>query len=226
MKSYDLTHIIHESMPVYPGTQPPKLTPVNTLEEDGFAETLLTLYSHTGTHMDAPAHMFMDGLTLDQMEVERFIGPALCIDVRNSAKYITLEDLIPHQTAISESDFVLFCTGWSSKWGTPEYFDGFPVLEEAAANWLACHSLKGIGIDALSVDHATGHEFPNHGIIFGACLFIIENLKGLEAIIGKQVLLTCLPMNYVNSDGAPVRAVALEGVAYGNMANIWPCPCP
>lgn len=214
MKSYDLTHIIRESMPVYPGTEPPKLTPINTLEEDGFAETLLTLYSHTGTHMDAPAHMFMDGLTLDQMEVERFIGPALCIDVRNAGKYITLEHLMPHQVAISESDFVLFCTGWSEKWGTPEYYDGFPVLEEAAANYLAAHDLKGIGIDAMSVDPTDAHEFPNHGIIFGATLFIIENLKGLEAIINRKVLLTCLPMNYENSDGAPVRAVALDDLTF------------
>lgn len=214
MKSYDLTHIIQESMPVYPGTEPPTLTPINTLEEDGFAETLLTLYSHTGTHMDAPAHMFMDGLTLDQMDVERFIGPALCIDVRNAGKYITLEHLIPHQATIGESDFVLFCTGWSSKWGSPDYYEGFPVLEEAAANWLAANNLKGIGVDALSVDPTNSHEFPNHGIIFGATLFIIENLKGLEAIINKKVLLTCLPMNYENSDGAPVRAVALDEIPF------------
>lgn len=214
MKSYDLTHIIQESMPVYPGTQPPKLIPVNTLEEDGFAETSLTLYSHTGTHMDAPAHMYMDGLTLDQMNVERFIGPALCIDVRKVGKHITLENLIPYQKLIGESDFVLFCTGWSSKWGSPAYFEDFPILEEAAANWLAAHNLKGIGIDAISVDPTEGHEFTNHGILFGACLFIIENLKGLEEIISKKILLTCLPINFENSDGAPVRAVALEEIDF------------
>ncbi len=211
MKAYDLTHIIQESMPVYPGTQPPKLTLVNTLKDDGFAETLLTLYSHNGTHMDAPAHMEMDGLTLDQMPVERFIGPALCIDVRKVGKYITLEDLIPHQEAIGKVDFLLLCTGWSEKWGSPEYFSGYPVLEEAAANWLAAHCLKGIGIDAISVDPTESHEYMNHGILFGACLFIIENLKNLDAIIDKDILLTCLPINYENSDGAPVRAVALEG---------------
>jgi kynurenine formamidase len=211
MKSYDLTHIITEDMPVYPGTKPPKLTPVNTLEADGFAETLLTLYSHTGTHMDAPAHMALDGMTLDQMDVDRFIGPAVCIDVRNAGQFITLEDLMPHQEAIGDSDFVLLCTGWSQKWGQPDYSKGFPVLEEAAANYLAANNLKGIGIDCISVDPTETHEFPNHGIIFGACLFIIENLKNLEAIVGKQVVLACLPMNFYHSDGAPVRAIALEG---------------
>ncbi len=214
MKSYDLTQIMTERMPVYPGTEPPKLTPVTTLENDGFVETLLTMYSHTGTHMDAPAHMAIDGLNLDQMDVERFIGPAICIDVRKAHKYITLEDLIPYQEQIAECDFVLFCTGWDKKWDSPEYFKGFPILEEAAANWLAAHDLKGIGVDTISVDNMEVSEFANHGILFGACLFIIENLKDLETIIDKKVLLTCLPLNFENSDGAPVRAVALEGVSF------------
>lgn len=214
MKAHDLTQIITETMPVYPGTKPPKLVPVTTLDHDGFAETLMTLYSHTGTHLDAPAHMAIDGQTLDQMPVDQFIGPALCIDVRNAGPFITLEDLIPHQQAIMEADFVLFCTGWSQKWNSTEYLSGYPVLEEAAANWLAANSLKGIGVDAISVDPSDGNEFANHGILFGACLFIIENLKNLEEIIGKRVLLTCLPINYENADGAPVRAVALEGISF------------
>ena len=52
MKIVDLTHTIAENMPVYPGTEGPKLTTANTYETDGFKETLLKMYSHTGTHMD------------------------------------------------------------------------------------------------------------------------------------------------------------------------------
>ncbi len=214
MKCYDLTQIITEDMPVYPGTKPPSLSPVTTLDHDGFAETLMTLYSHTGAHMDAPAHMAVDGMTLDQLPVDRFIGPAVCIDVRDVGKYITLEHLIPHQEAIAAADFVLLCTGWSKHWQDGTYYRGYPVLEEAAANWLAAHGLKGIGVDAISVDPTDGNEYANHGILFGACLFIIENLTNLEAIVGKRVLLTCLPVHYRHADGAPVRAVALEGVSF------------
>lgn len=54
MKIIDLTHTIAENMPVYPGTEGPKLTTANTYETDGFKETLLKMYSHTGTHMDPP----------------------------------------------------------------------------------------------------------------------------------------------------------------------------
>ena len=61
MKVYDLTHTIRNDMPVYPGTEQPRLTTACTIEEVGYRETLLHMYSHTGTHMDAPAHMLPDG---------------------------------------------------------------------------------------------------------------------------------------------------------------------
>ena len=61
MRCIDLTHLISREMPVYPGTEPPRLQPANTYDRDGFQETLLTMYSHTGTHMDPPAHLFAGG---------------------------------------------------------------------------------------------------------------------------------------------------------------------
>lgn len=59
MKIIDLTHFISEDMPVYPGTEQPKLKQANTYEKDGFKETLMTMYSHTGTHMDPPNHLLL-----------------------------------------------------------------------------------------------------------------------------------------------------------------------
>ncbi len=66
MKVLDLTHKIKENMPVYPGTEGPKFIPANTYEKDGFKETLLQMYTHTGTHMDPPAHLYPGRTTLDQ----------------------------------------------------------------------------------------------------------------------------------------------------------------
>lgn len=58
MKGSDLTHTISEDMPVFPGSETPKLTTKSAYEKDGFKETLLQMYSHVGTHMDPPAHIF------------------------------------------------------------------------------------------------------------------------------------------------------------------------
>lgn len=83
MKIIDPTHTIKEDMPVYPGTDTPKLTPANTYEKDGFKETLIQIYTHTGTHMDPPAHLHAGQTTLNQFPSEQFIGKALLIDCRD-----------------------------------------------------------------------------------------------------------------------------------------------
>lgn len=80
MKIIDLTHLISSDMPVYPGTEKPKLEIATTYEEHGFKETLLTFYSHTGTHMDAPSHIFSGKKELDEFEVEAFVGKGFIVD--------------------------------------------------------------------------------------------------------------------------------------------------
>lgn len=57
MKIVDLSHTISPDMPAYPGTEQPIFKIGRTIENDGFLEKEITLYSHTGTHIDAPAHL-------------------------------------------------------------------------------------------------------------------------------------------------------------------------
>lgn len=68
MTAHELTHTIRNDMPVYPGTEQPRLTTACTIDQCGYRETLLHMFSHTGTHMDAPAHMLRDGTALDCYE--------------------------------------------------------------------------------------------------------------------------------------------------------------
>ena len=93
MKVIDLTHVIEEKMPVYPGTETPRLEPANTYEKDGFQETRISMFSHIGTHMDPPAHLFPQRTTLDCFPPEQFIGKAIVIDCRDlsEGESITLD---------------------------------------------------------------------------------------------------------------------------------------
>jgi kynurenine formamidase len=204
----DLTHTLAEGMPAYPGTEPPTLQPANTVAKDGFAEKLLTMYSHTGTHIDAPAHMLAEGATLDRMEVGRFVGPACVLDA-TGRDLIERAFLETHRDLLEGCEFVLFHTGWSRLWGREAYFEGFPVLAPEAAQWLADRGLKGIGFDAISVDPVGSADFPNHMILFRKGILSIENLTGLEPLIGLRFLFSCLPLKIEAADGSPVRAVAL-----------------
>ena len=211
MKIIDLTHNIEPNMPVYPGTEPPVIHRVNTIETDGFLEHKVTMFTHTGTHVDAPSHILKNGSTLNTYDAAYFVGNGFVIDIQiQTGREITKELLIYHEDVINESDFLLLNTGWSRHWGKDTYFSGYPVLDPDAAVWLTKRNgLRGIGIDAISFDREGSNDFPVHHILLGAGKLLIENLTNLLNVGQKKFRFTCLPLKTQQADGAPVRAIAI-----------------
>lgn len=208
MKVVDLTHVVHPGMPVFPGTEPPIFKVANTIEKDDFCEMKITMYSHTGTHMDAPAHMLEDGVTLDRMSVTNFVGKAVILEFDNK-KDIQLKDIVQYQDRIVKSDFVIIKTGWSKFWGRKEYFEGFPSINVNVANWLVGFNLKGVGIDTISIDDMKSISFEVHKILMKNNLIIIENITNLEKIENDFFTLAALPLKTLDADGSPIRAIAI-----------------
>lgn len=210
MDIIDLSHIVSSDIPVYPGTEAPTFNAACSIAQDGFLEKKMTLFSHVGTHLDAPAHIIQGAKTLDQFPVDRFFGEACLIKpVLAENKKINLDSLEPFEKLIRESDFVLFHTGWSQYWGKDRYFSGFPVLSVEAASWLTGFSLKGIGVDMISVDENGSEDFTIHKILLEQELIIVENLARLETLDTKRFLFSCFPIKFKEADGSPVRAVAI-----------------
>jgi arylformamidase len=210
MKIIDLTQFIEPGMPVYPGTEPPLIKNATTIAAEGFAEKYIAMFSHTGTHMDAPGHILAGAPTLDRLAIDRFTGPGVVIDLPTSepGRIVTDRDLEPKLKDIGKADFVLFRFDWSRLWGRREYFTAFPVLSEDAAAVLAGADLKGVGVDCISVDAMDTQAFPIHRIFFRAGLVIIENLTGLSALAGKAFTFSAFPLKLRDADGSPVRAAA------------------
>ncbi|MDD3347229.1 cyclase family protein [Oscillibacter sp.] len=207
----DLTHTITPDIPAYPGSATPTLTSTGSLTRTGYRETRLSLTSHTGTHMDAPAHLLRDGAPLEVLPVSQFCGRAVVLDVSSLApnSIITTDLLREKCDLIRSADFVLFYTGWEKRWGTDAYFaDDFPVPDEAAAKYLVSCGLKGVGTDALSVDTLRDPAFLAHKALLGGGLVILENLCLKKVVCRKEFMLFALPLKFQNADGAPVRAIA------------------
>lgn len=120
MTVIDLTHPVAPGMPVYPGTVPPSVERANTLERDGFLEHRIGMHTHTGTHMDAPAHILPGGATLDSYPAERFMGPAFMIEALDGPPAIA--SLRAHEDEIRKSDFLIMRTGWGGKVGLRRVF--------------------------------------------------------------------------------------------------------
>ncbi|MBQ9985183.1 MAG: cyclase family protein [Oscillospiraceae bacterium] len=212
MKVFDLTQRISEGMPVYPGTEEAKLLPANTYEKDGFRETLLSMTTHTGTHMDPPAHLFPELKTLDSFDAEHFVGRGAVIDCRELGRggIITMEHINRERAACDEADFILFCTGWSRYWCSPEYFGEYPVIDAEVADYIIKTGKKGIGFDTIGLDPISDANLTLHKRILGENrTVIIENLTNLEKLIGKSFTLCAFPLNIENADGSPIRAMAM-----------------
>jgi kynurenine formamidase len=208
MRVVDLSHPFSEDMPLYPGGRPPELRQARTVGRDGYAEKRVAFSTHTGTHIDAPAHMLAGAPTLDRLGLDHFVGPARILEVAGM-QTIPKAFLEARAAELEGCAFVLFHTGWDRHWGSAPYFQGFPVLALAAAEWLGARGLKGVGFDACSVDAVASTTYEIHFALFRAGLISIENLRGLGPLAGQRVLFSCLPLNWEDADGCPVRAVAL-----------------
>ena len=208
METLCLSHLIEEEMPLFPGTEPPSVERIFSVDKDHFAETRLSFSSHTGTHMDAPAHMIPGGKTLDHYNPGSFSGPGALIDVTAfSGKEIPLAFLEKYRETIPTGGYLLLYTGWDRLWGRPEYFDKYPVLAPETALWLVSLPLKGIGIDGPSFDPVEGPQRIHH-ILLGKGLLLVENLTGLGRIQGRSFSFSAFPLLYRGADGAPVCATA------------------
>lgn len=222
MTVYDLSHSLDASVPVYPGDPEVTLRPHATHDADGYRVTALSLGSHSGTHVDAPAHTEPGGATLDAFPVEAFSMEALTIDcTRYGAGEAIPADVLPGET---DADTLVFHTGWDAHWPDERYLD-HPYLAPETARRVAdmdCH----VGIDTLNVD-PTGSSavveadaevepadvgaaepagVPAHHAILGAGKLIVENLTTLGAV-PREFRLDVAPLPLPDADAAPARVV-------------------
>jgi arylformamidase len=204
----DLSHNIHSGMQVYPGTEPPSIREICSIKNDGFKESLFTFYSHIGTHLDVPAHIFPNGKSVEMYNCNKFFGKALVINCNSEFSI----DLLKVKSTYLESDkpdFILFQTGWSEFWGDARYFNDFPVLTNEAARYLCTLPIKGIGMDTISFDKTGDHNLNNHNILLEKEIILVENLCCLKELPKDNFYFSCLPLKIDGADGAPTRAFAI-----------------
>ncbi|MCU4744433.1 cyclase family protein [Halobacteria archaeon AArc-m2/3/4] len=223
--THDLSHTLESGMPVYPGTASASLEPTASVESDGYRATRIDVDSHTGTHIDAPAHMLADGPTLEAYPLETFRFTARVLDCRplaaregidSAAMLQAAADSETADAALEDVDLLVVRTGWEDYWGTDRYFD-HPYLTEGAAEWLVSTD-SHLGLDSLNpdptpTDNAVDDEpagYPAHHTLFADDRLILENLCGLEAVPdGDTFELHASPLAIGEADGSPVRAVAV-----------------
>ncbi|KIJ66055.1 hypothetical protein HYDPIDRAFT_87805 [Hydnomerulius pinastri MD-312] len=221
LRLIDLSHTLTTSGPMstWPGHPIFSATQTSSIPTQRSNVTLLSLGSHTGTHIDAPSHFIAEGEPIDAFDIGRLMGRGVVIDVRGKGarERIGWEDVQGYEGALKEGVIVLFCTGWSKFWGEKNYGD-HPYLDVEVAQKLVERGVRVIGVDSLSPDEMKlGQEAEEcgtgvHGVILGAGGAIAENLRGVEEVLGmKSPIVSLLPLKIGGCDGSPIRAIAFEG---------------
>lgn len=205
----DISHALH------PGMRGVAIDQFTSIEDVGWNTTTLKLYSHAGTHVDAPRHFFNQGESLESLAIEKCIGPARLIDLTflKFRSLITIEHLRPYSDKISQGSRVLFKTGWSAYVDQPNYRTHFPRISLTLAQWLSERQIALIGVEPPSVADINNKEelISVHQTLLAAGIVIIEGLAHLDQIYTDSVFLIALPLKIVGGDGSPVRAIAIEG---------------
>ena len=191
---------------VYPGDPVPRVESVHRIADGKPANvSLLTLGSHTGTHVDAPYHFIEDGARLGDVPLDRMVGEAVVLDLRGRT---AVDQAALEGAPLAAGDIALFRTDNSERWGRPEFQRDFTYVTEDAARWLVDRGIRAIGMDYLSIEHFGSADFPVHHILLGAGVFVIEGLD-LRSVPAGRYVLVCLPLKFPALDGAPARAVLL-----------------
>ena len=212
MRIYDISVPITPDMHVYPGDPGMSMQRVLEIGEGSpFAISRLMLGTHTGTHVDPPAHFYKDGSTVDEVPLDSLIGPARVVDI-GDARSVTVEFLesldLPDQT-----ERLLFKSRNGALWERPRFQRRFAYIEPFAARWLAARRMRLVGIDYLSAEQYGARQPLTHWALLGAGTIILEGLD-LREVPEAEYTLVCLPLKIVGADGAPARAVLIEGTRY------------
>ncbi len=219
----DLTHVLHEDSPVWPGATPLKRQTLVDYDSGYFLQSFY-LGDNIGTHVDAPAHFVEGALKIHELGAETLVAPTVVINAQDKAAanadyQLTRQDVLDWEAEhgrIRAGDFVIMNTGWYKKWSIPGAYNNidaagvqhFPGFGPDSAELLLERKVAGIGIDTLSLDHGASTDFATHLLILGANKYQVENLNNLDAVpvTGAYISIGVIPVKDAGQAQARVFA--------------------
>lgn len=193
------------------------MEPKYTVDRDGWNAATWQIYSHAGTHMDAPIHFAAGPATIEQTPLTTCMGSAWVVSLREkqARSLLTVADLGGVAAKFQPGESLLLHTGWSRHVNDPAlYRDGLPRISDELANWCVERRVKILGVEPPSVADVNNLTEVTriHRILLGGGVTIVEGLAHLDQLTQERVFFAALPIKLQGGDGAPVRAFAVEGL--------------
>jgi arylformamidase len=202
---YDISVPIRTGGLVYPGNPEIEVSLQQAVAKGAGANVSFVRFgSHTGTHADAARHFFDDGQSVDEIPLDRLIGPALLIAFSDDVKAVSAADLQKHD--LSGHTRVLLRTRNSALLSQNQFAKDYTYLAPDGAQYLVDEGIELVGIDYLSIEQFHSGHHKTHRTLLAKSVVILEGLD-LSAPAPGQYQLICLPLRIEGCDGAPARAV-------------------
>jgi len=190
---------------VYPGNPPIEIEEIKS-EVSGSVLSKIQFGSHSGTHIDAQKHVINGGKSLDQIPLETFVGPCRVIDCTLDEGSVKVETL--QKNNIQKNDRILLKTSNSSR-GFETFYDDYVFVSPEASKYLADTEVALVAIDYLSIKQRGSKDNTPHTNILEKNIPIVEGVD-LSKVEPGEYDLVILPLEFMNIDGAPARAVLLK----------------
>ncbi len=206
MTYYDITVPLQNGIPYWPGDEEPKIERYSSLSDGEITNTSRIQCSlHTGTHVDAPRHLFDEGKSIDQLPPETLIGPAGVVDVGEAN---IIDTAVLQQLSLPKLPRLLFKTRNSQWWQHPchPFHPDFVSFTASAAEFLVENGVELVGIDYLSIDGFNSTELSVHKILLSSGVVVIEGLD-LHHVPPGTYEMIALPLRIIDADGAPARVI-------------------
>jgi kynurenine formamidase len=203
MRVIDLTHPISNSFPVYfPWHPKTELEKTANYKDHRCEVTRVSIGTHSGTHIDAPSHVYEGMPTMDQYNPNLWYVDAQVIDLtpREPRKSITKEEI---QARLNRKGIgVIIKTGWDVQFGREDYYKTYPPISNDAAEFLV-----GMQVPVLAAD--TPFTLDVHYILLKKGIPLITNLNNTASLREGMVKLIAAPLLIKGGDGAPARVLAV-----------------
>jgi arylformamidase len=203
LRIHDVTVPLAPGMPVYPDDPPFAIEALKRLGSGAYNLSRMSLTTHAGTHVDAPAHFLDGGATVDQLPLEILMGKARVVELL-ARERVERAELEAHD--LRDDLRVLLKTRMSGQMQKQGFQEDHLYLARDAALYLAQAGIKLVGFDYVSIDRYGAHEFPAHHALLEAGVVILEGLDLSEVEPGEYDM-ACLPLRVAGGDGAPARVV-------------------
>jgi arylformamidase len=205
LKIFDVSMTLSIQTPEWPGDTPFSYEMTWTKEESGSVNVgKISTSTHIGTHIDAPFHFDNEGDKVHEIDLERYIGPAVVIDCTGKKK-VNAKDLSERLTDFP-AIVILKTNSWDDRLAFPK---SIPYLDPEIGDFLKRKGVKLLGVDLPSVDAIDSKELITHHALHKNDVYILEGLI-LDDIKEGTYRLVALPLKIEGSDGSPVRAILIK----------------